>query len=100
MVDCPFRQVVGGIMWPAGMTRPDIPNAATTVTRHSHNPCERHWKAAVKILAYLNSTRNLGITYTKAEEISLSVYKDADYDSKEIGRRSISGAAAMYSHHT
>ena len=52
------------------------------------------------ILAYLNSTRNLGITYKKAEEISLSVYKYADYDNKEIDRRSISGAAAMYSHHT
>ena len=71
MVDCPFRQVVGGVMWPAGMTRPDIANAARAVARHSHNPCERHWKAAVKILAHLNS-----------EEISLSVYKDADYDSK------------------
>ena len=30
MVDCPFRQVVGGVMWPAGMTRLDIPDAATT----------------------------------------------------------------------
>ena len=100
MVDCPFRQVVGGVMWPAGMTRPDIPNAARTVSRHSHNPGEMHRKAAVKILAYLNSTRNLGITYKKAEEISLSVYKDADYDSKEIDRCSISGVAVMYSHHT
>ena len=99
MVDCPFRQVVDGVMWPAGMTRPDIANAARAVARHSHSPCERHWKAAVKILAYLNSTRNLGITYKKTEELSLSVYKDADYDSKEIGRRSISGVAAMYSHH-
>ena len=100
MVDCPFRQVVVGVMWPAGMTRPDVANAARAVTRHSHNPCERHWKAAVKILAYLNSTRNLEITYKKAEELSLSVYKNADHDSKEMGRRSILGVAAMYSHHT
>ena len=56
MVDCPFKQVVGDVMWLAGMTRPDIANAARAVARHSHNPCERHWKAAVKILAYLNST--------------------------------------------
>ena len=100
MVDCPFRQVVGGVMWPVGMTRSDIANASRAVARHSHNPCERHWKAAVKILAYLNSTRNLGITYKKAQEVLLSVYKNADYDSKEIDRRSISGVAVMYSHHT
>ena len=82
VVDCPFRQqVVGGVMWLAGMTRPGIANAARAVARHSHNPCERHWKAAIKILAYLNSTRDLGITYNKGEELSLSVYKDADYAS-------------------
>ena len=47
MLDCRFRQVVGGVMWLAGMTRPDIAKAARAVARHSHNPCERHWKAAV-----------------------------------------------------
>ena len=71
MVEHPFRQVVGGVMWLVGMTRPDIANAARAVARHSHNPCERHWKAAVKILAYPNSTRDLGIKYKKGEEITL-----------------------------
>ena len=77
------------------MTRPDIANAGRAVARHSHNPCERHWKAAVKILAYLNSTWDLGITYKKGEELSLSVYTDADYASKETYRRSISGVGVM-----
>ena len=77
------------------MTRLDIANAARAVVRHSHNPCERHWKATVNMLAYLNSTRDLGITYKKGEERSLSVYTDADYASKETDRRSISGVAVM-----
>ena len=77
------------------MTRPDIANTARIVARPSHNPCERHWKAAVKVLAYLNSTRDFGIVYKKGEEISLSVYTEADYTSKETGRRSISGVAVM-----
>ena len=95
IVDCPFGQVVGGVMWLAGMIRPDIANAAIAMARHAHSPCERHWKAAVKILAYLNSTRDLGITSKKGEELSLSVYTDADYASKETDRRSISGVAVM-----
>ena len=95
MVDCPFRQVVGDVMWLAGMTRPDIANDARAVALHSHNPCERHWKAAVKILAYPSSTRDLGITYKKGEELSLSVYTDADYARKETDRRSISDVAVM-----
>ena len=54
VVDCLFRQAVGGVMWRAGITRPDIANAARAVARHSHSPRERHWKAALKILSYLN----------------------------------------------
>ena len=34
VVDFPLRQVVGGVMWLAGKTRPDIANAARTVVRH------------------------------------------------------------------
>ena len=65
MMDCPFRKAVGGVMWLAGMTRLNVANAARAAARHSHNSCERHWKAAMKILAYLRSTWDLGITYTK-----------------------------------
>ena len=54
VVDCPFRQAIGGIMWLTGMTKPDITNSAREMARHSHNPCERHWKTAIKILAYLS----------------------------------------------
>ena len=95
MVDCPFRQVVGVVIWLAEMTRLDIGNAARAVARHSHKPCERHWKAVVKIIAYLNSTRDLGTMYKKGEELSLSVYTDADYASKETDRRSISVVTVM-----
>ena len=98
MVDCPFREVAGGVMWLAGMTRPDIANAARAVPRHSHNPWERHWKAVVKILSYLNSTRDLRITYVYERGGAFavgSVYTDADYASKETDRRSISGVAVM-----
>ena len=99
MVECPFREVAGGVMWLAGMTRPDISNAARAVPRHSHSPWERHWKAVVvKILSYLNSTRDLRITYVYERGGAfavVSVYTDADYASKETDRRSISGVAVM-----
>ena len=82
-------------MWLAGMTKPDIANAARAVVRHSDNPCERPWKAAMEILANLNLTLGMGTTCTKGEELSLSVYTDADYASKETDRRSISRVVVM-----
>ena len=77
------------------MTRPDVANAVRCVARHAHDPCERHWKAVLQILAYLNATRDLEITFRKREKFSLSVYADADYAGKEADRRSISGVPVM-----
>ena len=77
------------------MTRPDITDATRDVARHSHNPCESHWVAVEKILAYLSSTRNLGITYKRGSRSSLAAFADADYASKATDGRSISGVAVM-----
>ena len=95
VVDRPFRQAVGGLMWLAGMSRPDIADAVRAVARHSHDPCERHWKAVMRIMGYLHETPDIGITYKKGKELSLSVYADANYASKATDRRSISGVAVM-----
>ena len=54
--DVPFREVVGSIMWIANQTRPDISNAVRAVARHSHEPKKSHWKAAQKILNYLQGS--------------------------------------------
>ena len=53
VTDRPFRQPVGGMMWLARKTRPNIADASRAVARYSHNPCERHWVTVEKILAYL-----------------------------------------------
>ena len=76
-----------------GMTRPDITNAVRAVARYAHEPTERLWQAIMKILSYLNGTRSLGITYVWGSGLSLNVYADADYASKENDRRSVSGIA-------
>ena len=47
----------------------------------------------MKILSYLNGTRSLGITNVRGSGLSLNVYADADYASKENDRRSVSGIA-------
>ena len=92
--DWPVREAIGSLMWLSTMTRPDITNAVRAVARYAHEPTERLWQAIMKILSYLNGTRSLGITYVRGSGMSLSVYADADYASKENDRRSVSGIAA------
>ena len=91
--DWPVREAVGSMMWVAIFTRPDIANALRKVARHAHAPAERHWRAARKILAYLNGTRTLGITYVRGSGLDLGVYVDASYADESTNRRSVTGIA-------
>ena len=93
----PFRELVGGLMWLAISTRPDISNAVRSVARYCSAPKAIHWKAALGILAYINDTSDFGITYQRgtSASISLEVFADADYASKATDRRSVSGGAIM-----
>ncbi|CAM9682620.1 unnamed protein product, partial [Sphacelaria rigidula] len=94
-VNRPYRNAVGGLMWLATVTRPGIANSVRAFARQSHDPCERHRGAVMKVLKYLNETKKLGLTFKKADD-GLSVYCDADYAKKETDRRSVSGVAVMY----
>ncbi|CAN0299130.1 unnamed protein product [Ectocarpus fasciculatus] len=89
----PVREAVGSMMWVAIFTRPDIANALRAVARHAHAPAERHWRAALKILEYLNGTRNIGITYARGSGLDLEVYVDSSYADASTNRRSVTGIA-------
>ena len=91
----PYRNAVGGLMWLAQVTRPDIANVTRELARQSHHHCERHWRGVLKVLAYLHQTREYGLTF-RAGASKLSVYCDADYAKREDERRSVSGVAVMY----
>ena len=78
-------------MWLPTMARPDISNAVRSVARHSHNPTDRHWKAVLKIMAYLHGTRGMGLTFLRGSGLDLTAYSDADYADKSNDRRSVSG---------
>ena len=54
-------------------------------------------KAALGILAYIDGTSGVGITYQRGTSVSISleVFADADYASKTTDRRFVSGGATM-----
>ena len=94
--DQPYRELVGGRLWIANATRPDISNAVREVARHAHDPSLRHWEAALKIVQYLKGTRELGITYKKSPLSQLVAFADSSYAESKQDRRSVSGGAVLY----
>ena len=51
---CPFRELVGSLMWLAISTRPDMSNAVRSVVRGWSTPKAIYLKAALGILACIH----------------------------------------------
>ena len=67
----PFRELVGGLMWLAISTRPDISNAVRSVARYCSALEAVRWKSALGVLAYINGTCGFGITYQRGNTVDI-----------------------------
>src|SRR5205085_11876331 len=58
-----YASIVGGLIFAACVTQPDIMCAVGQLSQFLNNPTSRHLLAAKRILRYLKGTLNLGIRY-------------------------------------
>ncbi|CAB1120782.1 unnamed protein product [Ectocarpus sp. CCAP 1310/34] len=91
-VDKPVREAIGCLMW-TKLTRPDIALPLNKLEKIAHSPTGRIWNALVRIMSYLNFTKDFGITYVRGSGLDLSVFVDASYADNEVDRRSTTGLA-------
>jgi hypothetical protein len=78
MKNRPYRELVGGLVYLANATRPDIAFAASTLSRFCANPGKKHWINAKRVLRYLKGTSHYGVTYDKDSK-NLQAYRDSDW---------------------
>lgn len=93
---CPYRELVGSLMYLAVATRPDISYAVGLVSRFLEKPTIVHENAVKRIMKYLKGTVDHGILYSGNGNGNLLGYSDADYAGDIMTRRSTSGFAFMY----
>ena len=91
----PFQSLIGHFMWFANQIRPDILNAVRVLARYCNAPTMRHWKVALHVLLYVRGTVDFGVTFQRGGNLDLVFYVDADFASKETGRKSVSGGLLM-----
>ncbi len=92
----PYRSAVGGLMYIAKMTRPDILFAVIAVSRYNQDPGKPHWEAVKRILSYLKGTMDHGPCYGRASQANLLLgYSDSDWAGCPDTRRSTSGLLFM-----
>jgi hypothetical protein len=89
-----YARIVGGLMFAACVTRPDIMCAVGKLSQFLNNPSSKHLLAAKRVLRYLKGTLTLGITY-RPPPLRLSGYSDADWAGDMSTRRSTTGYVVM-----
>lgn len=86
----PYQSLVGGLLYLACCTRPDIAFPVGVLSRFMSCPTEEAWKAAMNVLKYLKGTQDLGIVYGKSSKL-IEGYADADYAGDTYSRKSCTG---------
>ena len=59
--------------------RPDIAYAARVLGRYKSNLGVDHWKAAKKVMRYLQGTKDYILMYGRADYLEVISYPDADF---------------------
>jgi len=94
----PYMEAIGGLLWVARCTRPDILYAVKTLSRFSATYTEVHFNAVKRVIKYLKRTEEWGLTFHKPEKevdfanLSLHAYTDSNLAKDLSTRRSTSGA--------
>jgi transposase InsO family protein len=92
----PYQSAVGALMYAMLGTRPDIAYAITALSQFNSCYGRVHWEAVKRVMRYLKSTLDHGITYGGARaSTTLSGYCDADWAANIDDRRSVTGYSFM-----
>lgn len=87
----PYASVVGSLNYVQTCTRPDISFAVGMLGRYQSNPGMDHWKAAKKVLRYLQGTKEYMLSYRRSDNIEIIGYSDSDYAGCVDSRKSTFG---------
>jgi hypothetical protein len=88
----PYAQVVGSILYASTISRPDLAQPVSVLSRFISKYSENHWKAAKHLLRYIRGTSDLALTFNadSGGRILLG-YADADWGGDLDTRRSTTG---------
>ncbi|XP_048235709.1 secreted RxLR effector protein 161-like [Ricinus communis] len=79
MQSIPYAYVVGSLMYLQTCTRSDISFVIGILGRYQNNLGLDHWKAAKKILRYLERTKDHMLTYRRSKHLEVIGYSDSDF---------------------
>lgn len=89
MQNIPYAEAIRSVLWLVMISRPDAAFSVSVLSQFIQNPGRIHWEALQQVIVYLNSTKDLWLTFGGRAK-SLEGYCDADWAGQKH-RHSISG---------
>ncbi|GJX38632.1 ribonuclease H-like domain-containing protein, partial [Tanacetum coccineum] len=65
-----YKKLVGTLIY--------LTNTRPGLSQHMHSPLQSHFKAALRVLRYLNGSPSCGVQFYKHSDLKLKAYADAD----------------------
>ena len=76
MEGIPYASTVGSLMYAQTCTKPDISFATGMLGRYQRNLGLDHWKAAKKVMRYLQGTKDYMLTFKRSDNLEVIGYSD------------------------
>ncbi|KAL1455732.1 hypothetical protein WDU94_009805 [Cyamophila willieti] len=96
IVDVPYRELIGSLMYVSMGSRPDITFAVSYLSRYLDKPNKKVWVAAKRVLRYLRATQSMSMVYEKTENMQLIGYSDSDWAADPTDRKSVTGSVIFF----
>ena len=77
-----YMAIVGGLLWLANMSRPDLAYAASQLSRFMTNPGATHFHAAVRALIYLRGSKDRVLHFAPNPKMSFVTFVDSNWEAK------------------
>lgn len=87
----PYQNVIGCLMYLAVTTRPDIAHTVSVLSQFNVAHNAEHWNGVKRLIRYIKSTMNLGISFDKTDNFSLEGFSDASWGDDPEDRKSYTG---------
>uniref|UniRef100_A0A8D8T0A7 Copia protein n=1 Tax=Cacopsylla melanoneura TaxID=428564 RepID=A0A8D8T0A7_9HEMI len=96
LVDVPYRELIGSLLYVSMGSRPDITYAVSYLSRYLDKPNNKVWVAAKRVLRYLRATQSMSMVYEKTENMQLIGYSDSDWAADPTNRKSVTGSVIFF----
>ncbi|XP_057948253.1 secreted RxLR effector protein 161-like [Malania oleifera] len=84
----PYASVVRSLMYAQVCMRPNLAYIVGILGRYLSNPGLDHWKAAKRVMRYLQRTKDYMLTYRKSDQLEIIGYSDYDFVECQDSKRS------------